>query len=353
MSIGMISRMTHRIRTMRFDRGNRQAARIALLSTVLLTNACADSPLVTPPSTSTSRDLLKTMVSPAVAARLDRDGQFQLPTPAPTDGYPEITSAQVTELATAWIKEFAPQIRPRLEQRHGSTINFHTLSICGRILYARSAYSTVPDVVPLPYRRPFGPWYFVTICDQGAVPTISLAVSAWATDLQVENGRIRFPSFGGGEFFAIGIPAGHHGEFPATPESVAALAARSGRIITSIPELVMQPTTAGPPQAARWHVSLDAPVSVRGVNSGLAQVKDLYIGLFHSDQNDLSEATPLPNQPAGADVRWLPPPSANETWAVYQQHMMDRTTTTHIARRSDSPLAFDAITQIGGESNAK
>jgi len=345
--------MGRRLHALEFDGRHHRSLRFALVAVAVLVSACSDSTFVTPPNASVSRDLLRSLVAPSVAAKLDRNGLFELPVPSPTDDYPEVTPAQVNELATAWIKEFAPRARPRLEQQHGSGINVHALSICGRTLYARSPYSTVPSSVPLPYRRAFGPWYFVTICDQGGAPAVSLAVSAWATDLQVENGRIRFPSFGGSEFFALGIPAGHHGEFPATPESAVALAGQSGRIITAIPELVMQPTTAGPPQAARWHVTFDGSVSVRGVRSGLTQAKDLYIGLFHSNDNDLSEAVASSSQPAGAQIRWIPAPSATETWASYHQHIVDRTTITLVNRRSDSPLALDPLTQVGGASNAR
>ena len=312
--------------------------------------ACSDKPLVSPPARLARQDIAA-LVTPAVASSLDKDGRFQV-TPSTTGGqYPELSLDQANKLATVWGGEFAPLFRRRLEKDHGAAINYHALTVCGRTLYARSAFQSVPSSIPEPYRRPYGPWYLATLCGEDGSPTISLAISAWATDLAIVNGRIKFPSYAGNEFFSMGIPQGHVGEFPTSPEAAASLAAQTGRRVSSVPELVMQPNLNGPPQLAHWHISLDGPASVQGLRSGAVNTSELYIGLLQSHHEGLAQFI-VPSgtaQPASLPVRWSPPMEPGERWDAYANRIKSQIFTSDVPRRTDTPVQFDAVSSVGGK----
>jgi len=157
-----------------------------IISTLMMGAACGDhtSDFTAPPVTPSR---LRASVTGRAASSLGADGLFKLGAPAGAVG--EISEPQAIAYATAWTRSFAPMIRDYLEQAHGQHLDFTKLGACGRPLYARSAFAPPGDEMPGPYRRPFGPWWLITLCDQGLGPSLSVAVSAWATDLGLDRGR--------------------------------------------------------------------------------------------------------------------------------------------------------------------
>ncbi len=147
--------------------------------------ACSDPPTIARQAGSPTRDHMLALVTPAVAGKLDPNGHFELSAGTGNSQFPEVTAEGARQLASTWVGEFGPRVHRYLEQVHGGSIDFHSLAPCGRTFYARSAFASVPSGVPMPYVLPYGPWYLTTFCASDGAPSVSVAVSAWSTDLSV------------------------------------------------------------------------------------------------------------------------------------------------------------------------
>jgi hypothetical protein len=281
-------------------------------------------------------------VTGTAASALGADGKFHLVS-LPTFSSTEISDARARELAEVWAHEFGPHLKSYLETQHGAAIRYDALASCGRTLYARSAFLPVSDKVPAPYARPYGSWWLVTLCEAGGLPAVSVAVSALATELSVVNGNLRFPMMAGNEFFPIGIPAGSVGEFPVSPETATALAAQqTGRRTTLVPELVMPVNTDGPPQAARWRLTLESPANVRTAALGALSTRELFVGLRSVTSRGLVHFVASPAQDAGVKLRWSPGPNPGESVTAYAARMDAELATTAVLRRADTPTRFES-----------
>lgn len=106
---------------------------------------------------------------------------------------------------------------------------------------------------------------------------ISVAVSARATDLTV-GGATRQLSNPGDNFVSSGIPVGLL-EVPISPETVIEqVATKFGKRVSQVPELVL-PVRPSAPQLAKWHVTLESPVSVHSTESTLRNLSaDVFYG---------------------------------------------------------------------------
>ena len=298
--------------------------------------------------TAPDRAALSASLTGAAASALDANGNFVLAAPAGNSGHSELSSADANRLATIWVRLFAPDIRRSLEEQHGSSINLHGLKVCGRTLYARSSFEPPRFVIPTPWLRPYGPWWFVTLCD-GGQPSVSVAVSSWATDLTISKGAIVFPKVAGNEFFPLGIPAGHIGEFPSSPEDAASLVARkTGRRISRVPELVMGTTTSGPPQAARWMIAVDSNAVINTARHGRVTTSQILVGSPYPAKLGPAQFVAAPSQPDFLDFSWAPLPNANESQAAYKARLGTTINLTRVKRRTDTPVTLDLETPIGG-----
>jgi len=293
-------------------------------------------------------DLLASVTGRAAAA-LDASGKFKFVNQSAAQ-HSEITSGEANDLASVWVHEFGPLHLRFLQETHGAPINFHTLTKCGRTLYVRNAFTPPSADIPSPYLRPYGPWWLVTMCAQGVVPTVSVAVSAWATELTISNGSIQFPRASGGEFFGIGIPLGQVGEFPSSPEAAATFAAKeSGMRVADVPELIMSANTDGPPQAARWHMKLDKQAKLLGKKSGALTVSDVFVGSPQTTKLGIALYVASPDQPSRVEFRWSVLPELHEQWKAYQQRMYASTKTASAMRLIDTPARFEIATAAGGQ----
>lgn len=214
--------------------------------------------------------------------RINGDGTVQTAGPIQTQA-PQITLAQAQTIARAWASEWIPEIRRVLEEQHHGPVNY-PLVPCGRSYYAApfaqepSPATTRPDL-----HRLVGPWWIIPLCQTPAgAPEVSLAVNAFATDLRVVHGRLRYPltPFQGPWFIPLGIPPEWQGQpVMISPENaLLQLSVFAGRRAISPPELVYFPKMF--PQAGQWHVALDSAVSVRTNALALPRlVQDVYIGI--------------------------------------------------------------------------
>jgi hypothetical protein len=209
---------------------------------------------------------------------LNDAGMIDLGMPAQEGPYEELSAAQAAALASAWVKKFAHLHYRTLTGQRGADIGLTGLKACGRSLYASSPFTPPPSDVVAPARRPYGPWWLVTMCSNTGTPELSVAVSAWATELRLENGVLHYPSEAGNEVFALGIPLGHVGEYPMAPEIAVTFAAREvGKRVSSPPQLVVPHGDDGPPQYARWHLGLEGPAMLLFEDGKTASRSAIYV----------------------------------------------------------------------------
>lgn len=239
-------------------------------------------------------------------ARLTASGEIQVSGPILTSR-PQIAASRADSLAQWWARTRAAMARPMLERQHGAALNIPALHVCGRTYFARSAFDPLPISLPDYAQRSFGPYWIVTICDD-AEPAISLAVSAYATDLTLANGRVDFPKVSGEEFKWVGIPVGSSG-LPLPPEeAVATMFAQTHRRVAADPELVILGHSI--PQLARWHLHLDSVASL-GTGHGIVHDQDVYVGRRRAGDTVLAHGAP--SQPEGVAFHLLSP--APQHWS--------------------------------------
>jgi hypothetical protein len=140
-----------------------------------------------------------------------------------------------------------------------------------RILYAESPYQRFPDGYHPTDRRYFGPRYLVHF-RSGSTPVLTVAVSAYATDVQIRSdGTISLPPMAGNEFMTTAVSVdpsvGPSQYSPVTPEEAAAhVAELTGAKIAEVPRLILRGNDWDP-VLAQWRIVLDHPVRVRNRGS--------------------------------------------------------------------------------------
>lgn len=251
-------------------------------------------------------------VTAELARRLDADGHFVFAAPSALGVSPIIDEGRAKELATIYARQFAPFSIGTLEADRGGPIALATLAVCGRAFYAESPWIT--DGLPPAVQRGFGPRWLVSLCAPDGTSQVNVAVSAHNTHLTVVKGEIRWPvakegDVFGGEFFSMGVPLAAR-ELPVTPErAVEIAAALTGRRVTELPELIVPAHESGPPQAARWRLTLDLPVTIGAREITIPfDVKVVYVGLTSYVDKAAEMMVPLSEeeQPSRVPVRSPP-----------------------------------------------
>ena len=205
-----------------------------------------------------------------------------------------------------------------------------------------------PSELPAAHRRPYGPWLLVTLCSEDETPTVSVAVSAWATELGISKGKIEFPRNAGNEFVGIGIPQSHRGEYPAAPEAAVLLVAdATGGVIESVPELIVPGRNDGPPQAARWHMTLAAPVEFRRATDNVS-TRETFVGLTSMRRLLYGAFVAAKNQSDVIDRAWLPEPDLGELESHYRSRTAAGHMVAHLSRRLDTPNRLEPAVPAGG-----
>lgn len=258
----------------------------------------------------------------------------------------EISGEHATLLATIWARQIGMMYNPLLSESRGVATDIRETSPCGRPLYARSPFA-LPTELPAPHRREFGSWWLITFCDAGSVPSVSIAVSALATELTVTDGRIRFPFLSGNEFVPMGVPVGHQGEFPMSPESAVALIhGATGRRAAGAPELIAMTADAGTPHAARWRIPLDTAAAVV-TGTEKREVRAIFVGVLPGKRAVTSFFVPVPGG-AEHEVSWNPPPAPGEHISQYESRISADHRTTTVRSLPGYPTRFAQVSNIGG-----
>jgi hypothetical protein len=288
------------------------------------------------------REAVSAAVVGAAAAQLDANGRFaNLQTSAPD----ELAAGDATRLANAYAQQFVPFQYDFLKKAREGPIDIKQLAACGRPLYAASAFESLPSTIDVVHRRPFGAWWLITLC-AGNTPQVSVAVSALATDLRIENGRIKFPASAGNEFVAVAIPVGHQGEFPSAPEGAAVRAAEfTGRRVTTVPTLIMSAYTEGLPQESRWEINLESSVRIRAASRGNVVTQTLYSGSIaeRDGKASLVHYVAAAVQPATLSFTYPPATVFGETQESYQARLRNGLLNATATRRSDRPIKFEIV----------
>lgn len=290
---------------------------------------------------------LRESLTGEAAMAVNEAGKFVLPAPPPSLAS-VVSPGQASSLAVVWARQFGPLFRANLEGVHGGPIGLAKLAACGRPLYAGSAFEEPPlDVLPAA-RRAVGPWWLITLCE-GTSPKVSVAVSAWATELTIENDRIVFPTNSGMEFYGHGIPLGHSGEYPVSPERAAVSIAReTGRRVSSIPSLIADFRSRGHPGHARWGGQLESSVAVRTLGGRSVPASEVYAGEAIPVSANAILFVPEAIQPDTALIESPPPLILGESRESYEERVRTQTRIIRVARRSAVPALFDRIVAVEG-----
>ncbi len=324
----------------------RLPAVLGFLAALLAATACNPSPTqinaiaASPPSA----ERLAAAVTKDVP--ILEDGRLRLMGPPEEANIQEIPHTQAVALARAWVRQFATLLGPVIEEGHGAPIDHQRVTPCGRPLYAGTAMMPEESTAPLPVLRQYGSWWLVTMCSQAGSPQLSVAVSSFATDTRLVDGRIEFAFNHGGEFFAVGIPRGHKGEFPAIPEAaVVEIAELTGTRVAQLPTLLAPKPRDGPPQSARWVLHLVDEVEVKRVVDGVTvRARTVYAAREHlrDGARPLVMAVARPDQPDHFMLNWSTPPEPLELKAAYEARR--QSLTAPLMRRTDMPVEFDRVT---------
>lgn len=277
----------------------------------------------------------------AAAEALDPDGRFRLAPPERTR--PDaINESRATAIAAAWVQTFGPLKLSTLEAQHGASINLATLRPCERVLYAESAFEPLPqDYDPL-YHRQYGPWWLLAFCD-GSRPVLSVAVSAYASHIDVIGGKLQLPKVRGMDVYLSAVGADWDGAVPDSPErAVRRVAERTATRISEVPLLITPDPTQARPQAATWRLRTERPVRASGRAASLSEV---FVGASSGvavgpTRQPLAEvAIPRDSQPAEVMFKRLLDPSDLAFAPEAVRHSEGRA-----VRRVNVPIRFQKVT---------
>lgn len=224
---------------------------------------------------------IREYLTPSIAAMLDASGRL----PVDADARPDLETVPVIQasiaraLAAGQLKTFGAFLNPTWEQDRGRHIDWAVLTVSPRVYVAQTVFGAVPDVGCHPsFVHWFGSFYMMTYDADGA-PQVRIAVSAQATDYDVDNnGFVTYPPRSGNAFFDEGIVADNSVGFLLSPEQAIAIAAgATGAKVQSVPRLLMRGVSYTP-NFALWRIDLDRAVTVRRVDGSTETTSVLYVG---------------------------------------------------------------------------
>lgn len=271
--------------------------RYSVWCTAIFIVACRDERAPTEPRLSSA------WLTGNAAESLAPDGRFRLQV---VQRHPlsEISAAQASSIASIWTHTYGPWLRGTFEQDRTASVDPRRVKLCGRVLYADTPYQDLEATASHTIQTVFGPWWLVTLCDERG-PAISVAVSGYATNLAVHNGTVTGI---GNEIFATGIPI-TLSSVPMSPEEAVELAvSKTGARVSEVPTLVMGPRPSSP-QTAKWLITLDRSISIRGVRSGITRRTNVILVGFEDTWHTEAIQANDPGAPAaivGADVPAVP-----------------------------------------------
>lgn len=321
----------------------RRGVRAAVVAaTVVIASGCdgvTGGPKVPEPES------LALFLSGAAANQLQPDGTLLIANVPVAGSRPQISEVQARQLAAAFIATHLAGFRPVLERDRGASIDITGITVCPRVFYAESPTEELPDEMPAMYHRLYGPKWLTTLCTPSGEAVIALSISAYATELRVENGTLWYPMRHGEEFRIVGIPPGEENQLPLSPEVAVRNAARlANRRIAAIPRLILRsPPTSAYPQLAQWQLSLDGEAEVQIERKPeRAKVGELFIGGQYREKLKVKRAAR--EQPDDIEASWLPEDAASQL----RQGVIPQWRTSRVTRRRGIPITFEVVDRVGG-----
>ena len=247
---------------------------LLLFTLAIIAGACSE-----PPSVNAPHALLKPeYVTGAAASALQPNGRFTLPSSV-IDPVGQVSAEEAKAIATRYVREVAPFLIGSWIGAHGATINPNVLAPCDRALYASTPYALMAGGLSELSLRTFGPHWVVPLCASNGQAQIVVSFSALATEVALAlNSPKGVLQTARADIAAVGLPKAAS---PAmySPESAASYAfTKTGKRVSNVPELVMTPMPQVP-SLVRWHVVLEEPVSLRGLESATARQRvSLFVG---------------------------------------------------------------------------
>lgn len=230
---------------------------LALLSCAPESQSVA--PSATPPS-------VRDFVAGEAANHLTGRGEIVLGGPLELSRV-QISEERARDLADAFRFTHLSGIIQFIEKDRGADIDPNKVRACGRAYYAEPAVEPLPDEVGPALQRGYGPFWIITFCGSTGQRELSIAVSAYATELGIRAGLLTYPMEQGEFFRILAIPVGQPDGLPTLPEhAISEVVSRTGARAIAVPRLVYLPRTY--PQLAFWRLELARAVRVRSLLTG-------------------------------------------------------------------------------------
>ena len=233
---------------------------VALLAA--FSSACSGTTSVAGPARLEARQ-----VTESIAASLTRDGRFILPDAA-VNPVGQLGERDAESVATQYVRQFAKLKIDQWSREFGSNVDTTALHVCDRAFHAASAYEplTASGLSEVTIRT-FGPQWIVPMCGRGEVTQVVVSFSALASELAVKPSKGAALPWERAISMSFGVPS-RTASAIFSPEGAAAMAFKeSGKRVSSIPELIATPMPQVP-SLVRWRVGIEAPVTVKGNDSG-------------------------------------------------------------------------------------
>jgi hypothetical protein len=291
---------------------------------------------------------VRAYVTGAALDNLDSSGRFSLPPAAVEGPYEFISEDEAREIARGVVRTWyanpnvitlrgLTSLVEAAEHQHGASIAWDRV-VPGesRPYFAESHLEPLPEIAGNPTIRQFGPQFQVPFY-VGDTPVVSVSVSAYATNLYLnEGGFVRWEDNldGGGEFSVAGIPITLKGvTLPPYPEVAVAFAyQQTGVKVAEVPELGL-PGNRVTSLASRWRLKLAEPVEfVRLWDGGIVLEDEIYVGVFRSvavregagsTSHELRLHVAAPEQPAYEQIGQLEAP-IRDGYAVDLEEVVPR-----------------------------
>lgn len=257
-------------------------ARYCLLWLGLTAVGCSERATV-PSPTADIRDITAALTSD-VAVLLTPAGDFPSGVARSVDGRDVISPEEAKELALAYLRDFGPHVRDYINAQHGRPVDFGDLSTDARVLLAESPYGALPADAFSAFHKAYGPYYLVRVRSENRSLAV-VAVSAYATDLRIVDGRLRTSGPYGNEFRLWVTPASGVERPAIGPEDAVRMVYTAfAERVSEVPRFIRAGVEFFPHLGA-WRLRMAAPVRVMDANSGAErEVQELYLdaasGLF-------------------------------------------------------------------------
>lgn len=239
------------------------------------------------------------------ATALQEDGRFFL-SPSVVNPPGQLSADQAKAIAKRYAREAAPFLINSWVGAHGGPINPDALNPCDRALYAASPYQPLPASLSELTLRTSGPHWVVPLCSTAGQTQVVVTFSALATEAAVElNSPKSVLQIARADIVTFGIPKTAASTMY-SPEAVASYAfTKTGKRVNAVPELMMTPMPQVP-ALARWTISIEGPVTLKGLESGQARQRStLFIGF--ADRFTLSGLLDRNPSAAALPVTWTDP----------------------------------------------